>query len=218
MIPPKSSEQQNGFTLLEVTISMFVVAVGLLGVLGMQLQTLIDTQNGVARGRSVHLMRDLGERMHSSPGAMNYIDGYLTAFSDTGSCPNPRGTFTADTVSTHDTVCWKQNLERQIPDSQATIFRVATEQGSGKPRQLGVMIAWAQKSRKTTQSSDPADLNTIFEITATTAGAASQTIECPDEMICHLQYVQPGLRCTTDELGDETFFCMDGLYPIAATR
>ena len=50
---PTSSQ---GFALLEALVALLVVALGLLGILGLQMRTLADTQNGVRQAQAIRLI------------------------------------------------------------------------------------------------------------------------------------------------------------------
>ena len=56
---------QKGITLLESLVAIVVMALGLLGVVGIQMRTLADTQTGVRRAQAVKLIEDLSERVRA---------------------------------------------------------------------------------------------------------------------------------------------------------
>ncbi len=68
--PPKQSSQ-NGFTLIEILISVFVLAVGLLGMGGLQITSMKSTNNAHFVTTASFLARDLGERMSANPNAVS---------------------------------------------------------------------------------------------------------------------------------------------------
>lgn len=49
---------------------MVVMALGLLGVVGVQMRTLADTQTGVRRAQAIRLIEDLSERAKVNPSAL----------------------------------------------------------------------------------------------------------------------------------------------------
>ncbi len=69
-------QRQGGTTLLEVLISMVVLAFGLLGLGSLQIglqHTYVEAQQ---RSQAVQIMRDIGERLNANPAlAANYVTG-----------------------------------------------------------------------------------------------------------------------------------------------
>ena len=61
------NHKQCGFSLLEVLISMVIIAVGLLGLSGLQIASLKGTTNAHARNVASLLVMDLSEHMRANP-------------------------------------------------------------------------------------------------------------------------------------------------------
>ena len=66
-------KQESGFTLLEVLVALVILAVGLLGLAGMQMSGLKNTNDSKYRTTAATLARDLADRMHANPKGM-YVD------------------------------------------------------------------------------------------------------------------------------------------------
>lgn len=60
-------KKQHGFSLLEVLISMVIIAVGLLGLSGLQIASLKGTTNAHSRNVASLLVMELSERMRANP-------------------------------------------------------------------------------------------------------------------------------------------------------
>lgn len=103
--------RQSGFSMLEVLISIVVLAFGMLGLgsLQMRLQTTyVDAQQ---RAQAVQIMRDIGERMNANAGqATQYVTGLANpaGVNDgrNGDCGNA-----ALTVAERDLCQWSQRLK-----------------------------------------------------------------------------------------------------------
>ena len=67
---PHSKTRQRGITLLESLIAIVVAALGILGILGVQMRTLTDTQTSMRRAQAIRLIEDLSERMRVHPNAL----------------------------------------------------------------------------------------------------------------------------------------------------
>ena len=77
-----ANKRQRGIALIESLVAMVVVALGILGVIGVQMRTLTDTSTSVRRAQAIRLIEDLGERMKTSPNATGNIGAYVSAFGD----------------------------------------------------------------------------------------------------------------------------------------
>ncbi|WP_395028517.1 type IV pilus modification protein PilV, partial [Comamonas odontotermitis] len=75
--------RQRGVTLLESLIAIVLAALGVIGMIGIQLRTLSDTQNTVRREQAIRLIEDLSERLKISPNALQNLNGYISNFANT---------------------------------------------------------------------------------------------------------------------------------------
>jgi type IV pilus assembly protein PilV len=110
-------KKQKGFSLLEVLITMVVVAVGLLGVAGMQVSAIKLAANADIRSRaSVHIT-EIIERISAynstnSRDPVSRIDTYATSFASTPTAVSTPGS---------DLLRWKTNLAADLPSGQGEI-------------------------------------------------------------------------------------------------
>lgn len=208
---------EHGFTLVEILVSMLVVAVGVLAVLGVQSRTLVDTQTAVRRAQAIRLIEDLSDRMQSNPSALTNIDHYTFAFPadpNVNLCPDDGSddddnSYTSETLAEHDRDAWKEAVACTLPNGLAAVFKVSAEVDPVlDPRQLGVMVAWRENEREGDSADETAQLRAPFQV------ENGDEVACPENHICHLQYVQLTSRCTPDELAGSVFYCADGLYLI----
>lgn len=202
------SGREGGFSLVEILVSMLVVAVGILAVLGVQMRTLADAQTGVRRAQVVRLIDDLSERMQVNPSAMANLEAYEVDFGN----PPVSGADCAATacggtdLAKYDVASWKQLVQSTLPGGDAQIFTAAGEDAAGdQRRQLGVMVAWFENERETGDTSMDDQLKAPLVV-------SSSGVDCPEGKICHLQYVQLTSRCVRDSLASTTYYCADGLY------
>ena len=198
------SHLQRGITLIESLIAIVIMALGILGILGVQMRTLTDTQTGVRRAQAIRLVDDLSERMKMNPNALTNLSQYTFAFGATPATYTPACKSTAcshSALAKDDMEVWRQNVKTTLPLGDASIFIVNDETDTANRRQLGVMISWRENER----SSDT-DYKKPFAdaTTASTGGAAT----CPADRICHLQYVQLSARCAPYTAGPTIqYFC-----------
>ena len=194
---------QRGITLIESLVAIVVAALGILGVLGVQMRTLSDTQTSVHRAQAIRLIEDLSERMKTHPNALVSIDSYTVDWRP-GPAPTPQASKLCEgaTNCTHaefaayDLREWKRTLERTLPLGDASVFYAPAETTAGSRRQLGVMIRWRENERST-DNSYLADLLT----TATNLGGDAGAPVCnvsptsTPRYTCHLQYIPVSSRC-----------------------
>ncbi len=199
---------QRGITLIESLIAVIVTALGILGVLGVQMRTLTDTSTTVRRAQAIRLIEDLGERMKVNPNAMSTADTFKADFSN-----NPTYTATAcDTgceapaLAAFHLALWKKTVASTLPLGEANIFWAMGEGNTASDpnrRQLGVMISWRENERDGTKTDD------IDATKGKASGGAGSAATCPVGRICHLQYIPVSARCAPydDGTGTPAFFC-----------
>lgn len=205
--------RQRGITLLESLVAIVVMALGILGILGVQLRTLADTQNGVRRAQAIRLIEDLSERMKINPNALGNLDSYVSGWKATAAATTNCKTSAcnANELALYDIKQWKESVTSTLGNNDtdvadANVFLVSDE-STGNRRQLGVMISWRENERKKKDGTNDTDYVAVFapDNTGTTAG-----VSCPTDRSCHIQYVQLTSRCEPYLLGgpsDTKVYC-----------
>lgn len=181
--------RQRGISLLESLIALVVAALGILGIVGVQLRTLTDTQTSVRREQAIRLIEDLSERMKVNPNAMANMSSYV---SDWGNSAAPSKicssvVCTGAELAVYDVSQWKAFVSTTLPLGDANLFTAAGEDVAANRRQLGVMIRWRENERK------GADSNYLSAINA--AADSGTAVSCGDGYTCHLQYIPVSARC-----------------------
>ena len=106
----------SGFTLIEVLIAMLILAVGLLGLAGMQATGIRNNLSAYNRGLATQLAYDIADRMRSNVadagtfGASVYITMNPTAAAAQAACIAVAGTCTTAQMAQQDLFEWNQNL------------------------------------------------------------------------------------------------------------
>jgi type IV pilus assembly protein PilV len=193
---------QRGITLVESLVAIVVASLGILGVLGVQMRTLSDTQTSVHRGQAIRLIEDLSERMKVHPNALNNIANFTIGWR-AGAAPTPQAakictgatTCTQAEFAAYDLIEWKRAVERALPLGDANVFFAPTEPVAGSRRQVGVLIRWRENERDT----DAAYLGSLGTETAILGGTGAppcnaSAISTP-RYTCHLQYIPVSSRC-----------------------
>ena len=187
--------KQRGSALIEALVAMLVFALGVLGMLGVQIKSVADNQNATQRVVAARLADDLFERMKTNAGGVSNINTYVMGV-DEWSSPNPvpsddgrcdQNFCTPNSQAAFDRWQWRLRVVNMLPGGQATTFISPAD-----PRQLGVMVAWP--IRKTdaavTASGTMDNTKTNFKfgwLNVDVPGGAS----CPADMVCHVAFSQP---------------------------
>ena len=198
------SRIQRGVTLIESLVAIVVMALGILGILGVQMRTLSDTQTGVRRAQAIRLIEDMGERMKANPSALANLSSYVSNFAASPTVPSCASGCTAANLATYDVAVWKRTVRESLPLGKASIF-VAPGEADGNRRQLGVIVAWRENERDGMSTTDKAAINATL-----TAGAGTDTATnaCPADHTCHLQYIIAPSRCAPYSPGGvTTYYC-----------
>lgn len=201
------SRLQRGISLIESLVAIVVMALGILGILGVQMRTLADTQTSVRRVQAIRLIEDLSERMKVNPNALANISNYVSDFSDEptpGDCSD--GCSHSDQAA-YDLALWKQAVKTQLPLGKANVFLAAGETDDTNRRQLGVMLAWRENERDIADEDDREKYREAID-----ASADGGSVTCPSDHTCHLQYLSVAARCApyrvnTAVNGEVKYFC-----------
>lgn len=171
MAPTK--RQALGFSMIEVLVSLVIIAFGLLGLSRMQAAALANTQ--IARARSLIALQasSLAAAMHgnrafwaegAAPGTASAIGTTITDASNilnaTVDCsPTATATCTPAQMAAYDVQTWVANMNDRFPSYTATITCTTVV---GQPISCVINVNWAEKYIAINRST-------------TTAGGATQT-------------------------------------------
>jgi len=103
----KISTKQSGFSLLEVLISVFILAVGLLGLASLQMTSLKNNHSAQYRTSATVIAYDIIDRMR-----LNKTADYTIALAAT-----PSGSTWKD----KDLIAWKNQLTSELPSGDGSV-------------------------------------------------------------------------------------------------
>jgi len=110
--------KKTGFTLIEVLIAMVVLAVGLLGLAGLQATSLKNNQSAYNRSQATQLAYDLADRMRANTGsAANYLTATMapTVAAIQSDCNAVTTTCTAADIAQNDLFEWNAAMIQALP-------------------------------------------------------------------------------------------------------
>lgn len=199
---------QRGISLLESLVAIVVMALGVLGILGVQMRTLADTQTGVRRAQAIRLIEDLSERIRANPDAIGSTASYTIAWAASLSTAKdcaistgfPGSSCNAAEIAAYDRDRWIRSVRANLPLGDANVFVSTTD-----ARQLGVMMAWRENER-VREGDTTADIN-AYKAPFAAASTGAAAVSCPADHICHLQYIALTQRCLP--YGTGVVYCPD---------
>lgn len=126
----------KGFTLIEVLIATLILAVGLLGLSGMQAMGLRSTVSSYNRSQATQLTYDMIDRIRSTYLASDSHNVYVTiqpenaseqpvCISTSDSCSSPTACDSTKMAEQH-LFEWNRDLKAILPSGKGTITSVAT--------------------------------------------------------------------------------------------
>ena len=130
--------RQNGFTLIEVLISVFVLALGVIGAAGMQLNAMRTGQQSGFQTIAVQLASEMADNMRANAKQLNQddtVNPYIISYnSATDAAPATPGklcygaavTCTDAELATFDIYEWEKRLTNVLPGGRVVICRDAT--------------------------------------------------------------------------------------------
>lgn len=140
-----SGKAQNGFTLLEVLVTMVVMSLGLLGYAGLQVASLKNSASAYQRSQVTILAYDMIDRMRAN--RVQAVAGvYNIAI---GASPGGAGIAGADLVD------WKALVGNALPGGDAAI----NVDGSGNAL---ITIQWADKRDRSASANSTFNTQTVL--------------------------------------------------------
>lgn len=144
--------KNTGFTLIEVLIAMLVLAVGLLGLAGLQATSLKNNQSAYNRSQATQLAYDLADRMRANvAGKTTYTTGTATA---TAACLTTAGC-TKEAMAENDLKEWNDAITATLPSGAGTITVTAGI--------YTITINWDDNRDGSVNTSDP-NFQTSFQL------------------------------------------------------
>ncbi|MFZ6816664.1 type IV pilus modification protein PilV [Undibacterium sp. Ji22W] len=164
-------KREKGATLIEIMVSILVMAIGLLGLASLQINAMKFQKTASQRSEATQAAYDLGERMRSNWVISNvptniaadrtanelkytFNDEYATSSAATHAPPNNCNSSICDTnqVAANDLQEWLRSLQRRLIGGAGVIVPVAGGVGST----FDVTVMWKEPSFSTLDANCPA--------------------------------------------------------------
>lgn len=115
-MPKHSLHKETGATLIEVLVAMVVLAIGLLGLAGLQATSIQSNHSAYYRSQATILASDLADRMRANR-TEALTNAYLIDF-PTSSTSNDEN---SGTSAQKDIAAWLNQLARTLPDGTGKV-------------------------------------------------------------------------------------------------
>jgi type IV pilus assembly protein PilV len=139
--PSRPAARQRGFTMVEALVALVVLAIGLLGIAALYLDSLRAGRTAIYRTQAVNLAADLADRVRANRSA---VLGYAVDFAEipdaVDECLTSDGCSAAEMAAT-DLALWKADVTRTLPGGDASVAVVAPA-AAGDPATYLVTIRW----------------------------------------------------------------------------
>jgi type IV pilus assembly protein PilV len=140
-MPDKRKE--SGFSMVEVLVALVVLAIGLLGIAALYLNSLQSGRTAIYRTQAITLAADLADRIRMNRTAQAaYGTLFVDAEAVVATCVTTGGCSDADLAST-DLANWKAEVAEQLPNGQGQVA-VAMPVAAGEPTTYVVTVRWAE--------------------------------------------------------------------------
>lgn len=118
-------KKHSGFTLIEILIAMLVLAIGLLGLAGLQATSLRNNQSAYNRSQATQLAYDLADRMRANvAGVATYTAILPGAATAKANCLTTTGCIPAD-MAENDLFEWNSAVNNNLPSGTGSIALAA---------------------------------------------------------------------------------------------
>lgn len=136
-------KSQNGFTMVETLVALVVLAIGLLGIAALYLNSLQAGRSAIYRTQAVNLAADLADRIRSNRTAIAaYANVYADASADVAACYTTAGCSAAQ-LAASDLNRWKADIAQLLPSGQGQVA-VTAPVALGEPANYVITVRWAE--------------------------------------------------------------------------
>lgn len=116
---------QSGFTLIEVLVASLILAIGLIGVAGLQAMSLKNNQSAFMRSQATALAYDLADRMRANVNGANagFYNPAAAGLND--DCISANGCSGSE-MALHDLAEWNETIDAYLPMGEGFVCRDST--------------------------------------------------------------------------------------------
>jgi type IV pilus assembly protein PilV len=131
----RAARSEAGFTLVEALVALLVLAIGMLGIASLYVESLQAGRTALVRTMAINLASDMADRIRANRGGG-------AAFENAGAaaCDPALGPATPDVLATNETACWHDSVAADLPNGDGTVaVDVATT-----PTTYVITVSWGE--------------------------------------------------------------------------
>lgn len=148
----RNNRTMRGFTMVEILVSLLILAIGLLGLAGLQASGLRYSGNSALRTQAVLLSQDIVERMRANPTGVSTSNYAATTLPSSYTTDCGATTCTAATLATYDLVKWKNTIDNRLPAGASATIAITNNSPSAGIHTVAITLTWSERA---TESSNP---------------------------------------------------------------
>jgi type IV pilus assembly protein PilV len=159
----QTTRLQRGVSMIESLVAILVLAIGVMGLAGLQTRSLVETRLTNARANALLLANDLAERMRLNRTAASGTDAaqqYTTTFTNlvTASTNCVATACGPSALRNFDLAEWQMNVRQLLPGGQAQVFAPSAD------GQIRILFRWRNNAAAQADGTVDASMTTPFEI------------------------------------------------------
>lgn len=155
---PINNLKHQGFSLLEVLISMLLISISMLGIASLITQSMQMGQDGLLRTQAIILTGNMIESMEANNAAafnQRYVISAETAIVSLPDCLQIY--CTPEQLATFDLGLWKQTITEQLPNGTGAI----TATVNGNIVNYTLIISWHERRNRNEYEADLGNAETV---------------------------------------------------------
>ena len=142
--PPKAPLTQKGAGLIEILISLLVIATGILGLTGLQTNSLTSNRTAYYRTQATILAYDIIDKQRANKNEA-LAGSYIIDVNSTAATTTCTTDCTAADLTAMDLTQWKNSLSTELPNGNGSITLIA-----GTTSAYQVTVQWALENQTAT--------------------------------------------------------------------
>lgn len=141
--------RHQGSSLMEVLVSMILIAVGLLGIATLFIRDLTNARSALLRTQAITLLSDMADRIRANAGGKDAYDTAAYAGAPGAQGCAPSDTAVGSNCSTaqqaqDDLASWTAAVQRALPAGAAGPPSAIVEYASGEPARYRLELSWQE--------------------------------------------------------------------------
>ncbi len=145
----------TGFTLIEILVSLVIVAIGLLGLGSTQIMSLKDNQDAYLYTQALTLTSEMADRIRANIGSWRVATLPTPASNCSNSCNSIANSCSPTAMAAYDYCIWKTNAQALLGTSASATVVKSPVSGStvcqGNSTKLCLRLSWAGNLQTTSK-------------------------------------------------------------------